>query len=87
MEERLGRIEDMITQLVGMVAKTNSLQQEMQQDMKAIREDFVAEKQKNAERHEEVVGRLKSLELDQDFIWEKTARNERELEVLKRRLV
>ncbi|RHW42810.1 hypothetical protein D1B31_04325 [Neobacillus notoginsengisoli] len=107
MEDRLARIEDMLVQLVGMVAKTNTLQQEMQRDMKAMkgdmtsmqgdmtsmqgdmtsmREDFEAEKIKSAQRHEEVVDRLKALELDQDFIWEKTARNERELEVLKRRL-
>jgi hypothetical protein len=100
MEERLARMEEMIGQLVGMVAKTSSLQLEMQRDMremqsdmkemqsdlKVMRADFETEKQKNADRHDEIVGRLKSMEIDQDYIWEKTARNEREIEVLKRRL-
>ncbi|OCA87830.1 hypothetical protein A8F94_08290 [Bacillus sp. FJAT-27225] len=86
MEERLARMEQMISQLVGMVTKTNTLQLEMQSDLKATREEFASEKQKNAERHDEVVGRLKSMELDQDYIWEKAARNEREIEVLKRRM-
>ncbi|MCA1041568.1 hypothetical protein LCM00_18785 [Bacillus infantis] len=36
--------------------------------------------------HKEVLDRFNGLELDQDFIWEKAARNERELELIKRRL-
>ncbi|MGD6854039.1 hypothetical protein ACQCVO_03095 [Bacillus infantis] len=36
--------------------------------------------------HKEVMDRFNRLELDQDFIWEKAARNERELELMKRRL-
>ncbi|MGD6844980.1 hypothetical protein ACQCVH_21000 [Bacillus infantis] len=36
--------------------------------------------------HKEVMDRFNRLELDQDFIWEKAARNERELELIKRRL-
>ncbi|MGD6878504.1 hypothetical protein [Bacillus infantis] len=36
--------------------------------------------------HKEVMDRFNKLELDQDFIWEKAARNERELELMKRRL-
>ncbi len=39
---------------------------------------------KNEARHIEVIQQIKRLEKDQDFIWEKAARNERELEIMKR---
>ncbi|WP_423410534.1 hypothetical protein AABM38_11650 [Heyndrickxia sp. MSNUG] len=41
---------------------------------------------KNDGRHSEIMDRFNRLEMDQDFIWEKAARNERELELIKRRL-
>ena len=41
---------------------------------------------KGEERHQEVLGRFKALEIDQDFIWEKTVRNEREIGNIKRQL-
>lgn len=39
---------------------------------------------KNELRHQEVLNQIKRLEKDQDFIWEKAARNERELGIIKR---
>lgn len=41
---------------------------------------------KGEERHKEILARFKALEQDQDFIWEKTARNEREIGNIKRQL-
>jgi hypothetical protein len=41
---------------------------------------------KNATRHSEIMDRFNSLGLDQDFILEKAARNEREPELIKRGL-
>ena len=41
---------------------------------------------KGEERHQEILGRFKALENDQDFIWEKTARNKEKLETIKRQL-
>ena len=41
---------------------------------------------KNEFRHQEVLNQIKRLEKDQDFIWEKAVRNERELEIMKRTL-
>ena len=38
------------------------------------------------ERHVQLVDQLKQLEIDQDYIWEKAAKNEREIENIKRRL-
>ncbi len=72
MEERLERMETMLSQLVGMVGNVITEQQKM-------RQEFESEKQKNADRHEEILCKFKAMELDQDFIREKTARNEREI--------
>ncbi|USK54725.1 hypothetical protein LIS82_24825 [Cytobacillus solani] len=68
-------------------------QQEMKQDMQEMKQDqqglhFKIEKMetKSEERHQEILARFKVLENDQDFIWEKTARNERDLANIKRQL-
>jgi sRNA-binding protein len=61
-------------------------QQEMKKEQQEMKKEFQNAGIKSEERHHEVVDRLKSLEIDQDFIWEKTVRNEREIENLKRRL-
>lgn len=65
--------------------------QEMKQDLHEVKQDqqvlhVKAEKleTKSEERHQEVVARFKALEKDQDFIWEKTARNERDIANIKR---
>ena len=41
---------------------------------------------KGEERHQEVLDRFKALEIDQNFIWEKTVRNEREIANIKGQL-
>lgn len=69
----------------------NQDMQEMKQDLHEVKQDqqvlhVKAEKleTKSEERHQEVVARFKALEKDQDFIWEKTARNERDIANIKR---
>ncbi|WP_077214887.1 hypothetical protein [Bacillus dakarensis] len=75
-------------------------QQEMKQDLQEMKRDQQEMKQiqqemqiklpeietKGEERHKEIVDRFKAIENDQDFIWEKTARNEREIGNIKRQL-
>lgn len=65
--------------------------QEMKQDLREVKHDqqglhVKVEKleTKSEEQHQEIVARFKALEKDQDFIWEKTARNERDLAHIKR---
>ena len=114
-EERLDRMETMLSQLINMVGNLNEEQQEMKKDLQLFREEqlemkkdlqsFREEQQemkkdlqlfrkeqlemktqlndlveKSEERHQEVQANMR----DQDFIWEKTVRNEREIESLKR---
>ena len=120
-EERLERLEGMMSQLITMVGNLHNSMRDMQKDMKEMQTDMkemqtdmkemqtnmkemqTVQKEhgqkfesielrmdkmetKNELRHQEVLHQLKRLEKDQDFIWEKTVRNERELEVMKRTL-
>ena len=100
LEERFDRIEGMLTQLLTIVRNVQTVQQEHGKRLDAIekRLDAVeakvdalearidATEAKNDIRHSEIMYRFNRLEMDQDFIWEKAARNERELELIKRRL-
>ncbi|MEK5389665.1 hypothetical protein NSQ59_04665 [Margalitia sp. FSL K6-0131] len=61
-------------------------QQEMKADLKSMKSQIENLDIKQEERHKEILDRFKSLENDQDFIWEKTARNEREIGNIKRQL-
>ena len=94
------KIENMLSQLIRMVGNIQSEQQEMkqvQQDMQGKLQDMDSKLQdldgklqdieaKGEERHQEVLGRFKALEIDQDFIWEKVVQNEREIGNIKRKL-
>ena len=68
-------------------------QQEMKQEqleMKRVQQDMQSKLQelalKGEERYQEVLARFKALEIDQNFIWEKTVRNEREIATIKGQL-
>lgn len=118
-EERLDRLEGMMSQLITMVGNIHNTMIEMQktingmqtrmdgmeksmdgmeksmdgmlavqkehgQKFEAIELGMDKMETKNELRHQEVLQHLKRLEKDQDFIWEKAVRNERELEIMKR---
>jgi septal ring factor EnvC (AmiA/AmiB activator) len=93
-------IENMLSQLNRMVSTLQADLQEMkkvqleikteQQDMrkkqKEMKKSIERIEAKAEERHQEVLVRFEKLERDQDFILEKTARNEREIGNIKRLL-
>ncbi|MBT2692116.1 hypothetical protein [Bacillus sp. ISL-55] len=113
-EERLDRLEGMMSQLITMVGNLHNSMSDMQKNMDGMQKDMkemqkdmkemqTVQKEhgqkfesielrmdkmetKNELRHQEVLNQIKRLEKDQDFIWEKTVRNERELEIMKRTL-
>ncbi|WP_102262671.1 hypothetical protein [Mesobacillus jeotgali] len=99
-EERLDRLEGMMSQLITMVGNLQNSMSDVQKDMKEIQNvqkehgkkcesiELRIDKMetKNELRHQEVLNQIKRLEKDQDFIWEKAVRNERELEIMKRTL-
>ena len=76
------KMEGMLSQLIKMVGMMHSEQQVMKQEFQDMKQDIVDLKDKVVEietksdiRHKEIMGRFKSLERDQDFIWEKAVRN------------
>jgi chromosome segregation ATPase len=81
--------QEMKQELQGMKQAQQEMKQEIQ-EIKQVQQDMQGKLQefevKEEERHQTVLDRLKALETDQDFIWEKTARNEREIGNIKRQL-
>ncbi|WP_404454517.1 hypothetical protein LG329_05785 [Virgibacillus necropolis] len=79
-EERFERIEDMLSQLIGMVAKTYK---RMDTSMEDFRLEMKAMRTENDQRHQEIIQKSKDLEADQNYTWGKITRNEREITKLK----
>ncbi|MCZ6901684.1 MAG: hypothetical protein O7C62_02925 [Rickettsia endosymbiont of Ixodes persulcatus] len=81
--------QEMKQDIQGMKQEQREMRQELQ-EMKQVQQDMQGKLQeleaKGEERHQEVLVRFKALENDQDFIWEKTARNERDIGNIKRQL-
>lgn len=86
MKEKENRIEEMLSQLITMVGSIQAEQREMKQELQETQQNIQKLELKSEERHQEILERFKTLERDQDFIWEKAVRNERELGNLKRQL-
>lgn len=94
------RIESMLSQLISMVGSIQTEQQAMKSDIAEMKSEIKEVKQQqesiqnrlekletiSEERHKEILERFESLERDQDFILEKTARNEREIGNIKRQM-
>jgi rubrerythrin len=86
MEERFNKIEDMLSQLIHMVGTMKAEQEEMKADLGTVKreqgelKDTVnILKRDNEHAHKEMLETLKSLESDQDFIWQKAVKNERDI--------
>ena len=95
-------LSQLIRMVGNIQSEQQEMKQELQgikQELQGVKQELVGVKQdqqdinklqdlevKGEERHQEVLDRFKALENDQDFIWEKTARNEREIGNIKRQL-
>ncbi|WML58786.1 hypothetical protein [Neobacillus sp. PS2-9] len=81
-QKQLDRMEDMLTNLIKIVGTLSNDFQVMKQELQDVKKD-VGEVKK-----EQVVTNriLTDMRADQDHIWEKAAKNERELAKLKRHL-
>lgn len=64
------------------------LRQELKSEISDLRKEFKSDmatmEEKNDQRHNEVMDKLNFLEINQDITWEKTVKNEREIERLKK---
>ena len=81
-QDMQGRLQHMDSQLQGIESKLQDMDSKLQ-NLDGKLQDIEA---KGEERHQEVLGRFKALEIDQDFIWEKVVQNEREIGNIKRQL-
>ncbi len=114
MMSKNNNIEDMLSQLITMVAAIQVEHKEMKQalegmhqeqkemkrafegmhqeqkEMKRVQQEMQNKieeiETKAEERHKEILDQLTALKHDQDFIWEKTVRHEREIHAIKMKL-
>lgn len=99
-EKRLERIEEMLTQLIQVVGNMNSSQHRMEARLDSVETKLGSVEARldtmdtrldsmetqNQESNQTILNQLKQLEVDQDIIWEKLSKGEREIEKIKRRL-
>jgi archaellum component FlaC len=99
-EQRLDRMEDMLTNLIFMVGNLNKQQQLMQEDLRVVKEDLQVVKEdvqvvkedqstmrsENNKQFSEILKKLTDFQSDQDYIWGKASRNERDIAKLKSHL-
>jgi hypothetical protein len=78
-EQRLDRMEDMLSKLITMVGNLNQQFQEMKNEQILMRSD-------NEKQFAKIHKTLAEIRSDQDYIWEKAVRNEREIAKLKGQL-
>lgn len=89
-EEKIDNMEKMLSQLISTVSKIHVEQQEMKIQIQAmdIKIQNMESKMQDMENnsvvhHQQIMHQLKQMKIDQDFIWEKAVKNERDLAILK----
>jgi hypothetical protein len=92
-EQRLDRMEDMLSNLITMVGNLNQQFQEMKMEMNEMKNDHQEMKNEqilmrsdNERQFAKIHKTLAEIRSDQDYIWEKAVRNEREIAKLKGQL-
>lgn len=88
-QKQLDRMEDMLTNLIKIVGTLSNDFQMMKEEMREMKDELQDVKKdiEEVKKVQEVTNRiLTDMRADQDHIWEKAAKNERELAKLKRHL-
>ncbi|MGG1679348.1 hypothetical protein ACIFOT_27035 [Neobacillus sp. NRS-1170] len=97
MEKKLDRMEEMLSSIISIVGNINQQlqdmkieqqvmkkeQHEMKNDQQGMRQELAAMDSKNEEKFTEILNMVTDIRAEQEHIWEKSARNERELAKLK----
>jgi predicted nucleic acid-binding Zn-ribbon protein len=76
---RLDKMEEMLSTLISMVGNLKDKQNKMDTGIDKLQND-------QSLMRDEIMAKLTDMQADQDHIWEKAARNERELAKLKSHL-
>ncbi|WP_223594219.1 hypothetical protein [Neobacillus bataviensis] len=97
MEKKLERMEEMLSSIISIVGNINQQlqemkieqqvmkkeQHEMKNDQEGMRKELAAMDSKNEAKFTEILNIVTDIRAEQEHIWEKSARNERELAKLK----
>ncbi|MDN3017892.1 hypothetical protein PH210_16985 [Paenibacillus sp. BSR1-1] len=97
MEKKLDRMEEMLSSIISIVGNINQQLQEMKieqqvmkkeqhkmkNDQQGMRKELAAMDSKNEAKITEILNIVTDIRAEQEHIWEKSARNERELAKLK----
>lgn len=95
-EQRLDRIEELLTQLIKMTAENNNIvknvgrmdrldhrMDRLEQRMDGFEQQFVEEKQLNAQRHLETLKEIRHFSFEIDYLRNQSAKHDMEIHVLK----
>ena len=85
MDSKLQATDSKLHTMDSKLQATDSKLDTMDSKLQATDSKLDTMEKNNEERHTQVLERLRALEVDQNFIWEKAVRNEREISILKNR--
>lgn len=76
-------MEEMLSNLISITGNMNKKLQDSIEELRLEQKELRCESEK---RHHELLEKLNTLQSDQDYIWEKSVRNEREIARIKTHL-
>ena len=83
-------MEEMLSNLISITGNMNKKLQdsieELRLEQKELRDEQKEMRCESEKRHHELLEKLNTLQSDQDYIWEKSVRNEREIARIKTHL-
>ena len=81
-KKQLDRMEEMLANLITMVGNNNHELQNVKEDVHGIKEELQTVKEKQSQ----AVNILNDMRAEQEHIWEKAVRNEREIAKMRKNL-
>lgn len=82
-KEEVHELKEKVNELKGEVTELKGEVQDLKVEFHEYKDRQIQFEQKSEERHEELLRTIHSIKADQDYIWQKAVRNEREIEKLK----
>lgn len=83
MKSEITEIKSEITEMKSDISEIKCEQKSMREELQELKERQAQFELKSDNRHQEVMRAIHSLKADQDYIFQKAVRNEREIEKLK----
>lgn len=86
MEQRLGSMEQKVDSMEQRLGSMEQKVDSMEQRLDNVEQNLTEIKNEQSSMREEIMTKLTDMQADQNYIWEKAAKNERELAIIKSRL-